>query len=325
LGRRWNASVWRTALKNRINLDLNDSEGTALVFKALSSPVRLQILRVLVDRPGMNISELAECFTLPLSTAALHVRVMEEAGLIFIQEKPGLRGAQKVCALQAEDVYLNIYHREKDVPPTRDLTYSMPLGNYFDCAITRPCGIAGQRSYIGIEDSANAFYSPERVNAQLVWFTSGFLEYRFPNYFVKDNSLRALRFSFEACSEAAGYNNDWPSDITLWVNHHEVYTFRSAGDYGGKRGLLNPEWWPDASSQYGELRVLEINAQGCFGDGRKSSDLSLKGLDLITDREYISLKIGVKTNSECVGGINIFGEHFGNYPQNIEMTAKLEW
>ena len=310
-------------MKNRINLDLNQAEQSAVVFKALSSPIRLRILQTLAEHPGMNISELAERFSLPLSSAALHVRVLEEGGLIFIQEKPGLRGAQKICAILAEDVYLNVMHRPRPEIQTRDVGYSMPLGNYFDCSVTKPCGIAGRRTYIGIEDSTNAFYSPNRIHAQLLWFTSGFLEYRFPNHALSPEKITELHFSFEVCSEAPGYSNDWPSDITIWINHQEVYTFRCAGDYGDKRGLYNPAWWPDGSSQYGELRHLEINSQGCFGDSRKSSDLNLESLG-VCKGEYISFKIGVKEDSEFVGGINIFGEHFGNYRQNIEMLAKLE-
>ena len=310
-------------MKNRINLELNEAGESAAVFRALSSPVRLKILQSLVEKSGgLNISEVAEQFRLPLSTAALHVRVLEEAGLIFIQERPGLRGSQKICAILAEDVYINIYNRQKELIQTRNVSYNMPLGNYFDCSVTRPCGIAGKRSYIGIEDSTQAFYSPNRTHAQIVWFTSGFLEYRFPNHFVNHEKLVELTFSFEACSEAPGYNNDWPSDITLWINGHEVFTFRCAGDFGDKRGIYNPDWWSNASTQYGELHHLDITREGCFGDGRKTSDLDLNTLK-ITEGDFISFKIGVKEDAEYVGGINLFGESFGNYKQNISMIIKL--
>jgi predicted transcriptional regulator len=310
-------------MKNRINLDLYQPEKSAVVLRALSSPVRLKMLYAIVENSGLNISELAELFKLPLSSAALHVRVLEKAGLIFTQEKPGVRGAQKICAILAEDVYLNLFHRKKSDKPTRELSYNMPLGNYFDCSITKPCGIAGKRGFIGIEDAENAFYNPNRIHAQIIWFTTGFVEYRFPNHSLLSEKILEMSFSFEACSEAPGYDNDWPSDITAWINHQEVFTFRSAGDYGDKRGIYNPDWWPDASTQYGELHRLEISAQGCFGDGRKSSDFTLEDLG-ITENKYISFKIGVKEDSEYPGGLNLFGEHFGNYRQNITMTAKLE-
>ncbi|MDR1469547.1 MAG: helix-turn-helix domain-containing protein [Spirochaetaceae bacterium] len=310
-------------VKNRVNLDINRPEEAALVFKALSSPVRLKMLCIIAENPSINISELADQFGLPLSSAALHIKVLEEAGLIFIQKKPGLRGTQKSCAVLIEDLYFNVFHRDKTKQQTKDVGYSMPLGNYFDCSVAKPCGIAGKRTYIGIEDSSNSFFSPNRIHAQLVWFASGFLEYRFPNHILKPEKVLEVRFSFEVCSEAAGYNNDWPSDITIWINHREVYTFRCAGDYGDKRGIYNPDWWPNGATQYGELHHLEINAQGCFGDGRKTSDLTMQTLN-VTKGDYISFKIGVKEDSEYVGGINIFGEHFGNFKQNIKMSAKLE-
>ena len=311
-------------MKNRINLELNQAEDSAAVFRALSSPERLKILQSLIEKAGgCNISELAEEFRMPISTTALHVRILEEAGLIFIQERPGLRGSQKICAILAEDVYINIFNRQKEKIKTRNIGCSMPLGNYFDCRVTMPCGMAGKKSFIGIEDSVQAFYNPNRTHAQILWFTSGFLEYRFPNHFVSHEKLLELNFSFEACSEAPGYNMDWPSDITIWINGSEVFSFRCAGDFGDKRGLYNPDWWPDVSTQYGELHHLDITREGCFGDGRKTSASNLEDLR-VTEGEFISFKIGVKEDAEFVGGINLFGENFGNYKQNLYMIAKLE-
>ncbi|MDR2747260.1 MAG: transcriptional regulator, partial [Treponema sp.] len=140
---------------------------------------------------------------------------------------------------------------------------------------------------------------------------------------IQNKNIKDLIFSFEVCSEAAGYNNDWPSDITVWVNGEELYRFRCSGDFGGRRGLYTPPWWPENSSQYGELHHLEINEAGSFGDGIKCSDLNLAALR-VAGKDFVSFKIGVREDAEYVGGINIFGEHFGDYNQNIEMVAKLE-
>jgi predicted transcriptional regulator len=310
-------------VKNRINLDLARPEESALVIRALSSPIRLKILQIITAVGPKNITELAEQLTLPLSTAALHVRVLEESGLILIQEKPGLRGYQKICAPLAEDVYLNLVHHQENGEKIREQTYGMPVGNYFECSVTKPCGIAGRRGHIGLEDSTNAFYNPNRTHAQLIWFAAGFLEYRFPIQANHLPNLHSVRFSFEACSETIGYNNEWPSDITIWINNAEVYTFRSAGDFGDKRGIYTPHWWPDVSTQYGELHTVEITRQGCFGDGRKCSELNVTTLG-IANRPFISFKIGIKENAEYVGGLNIFGKYFGNYPQNIDILIRLE-
>ena len=101
-------------------------------------------------------------------------------------------------------------------------------------------------------DETAVFYLPEHSEAQLIWFTQGYLEYRVNRSLLREaGSMENVEISFEACSEAQGYNNDWPSDITLWINRREVGTFTSAGDFGGTRGAQNPAWWSDTMTQYG--------------------------------------------------------------------------
>ena len=50
--------------KKRISLDLNNLSQTALVGKALSSEMRLQILKFLIERSA-NINEIAAQFGIP--------------------------------------------------------------------------------------------------------------------------------------------------------------------------------------------------------------------------------------------------------------------
>ncbi|MDR0602379.1 MAG: helix-turn-helix domain-containing protein [Treponema sp.] len=310
-------------MKERINLDLNHIEKSARVFKALSLPIRLRMLQEMVQgEQSMNISELAERLELPLSSAALHVRVLEKAGILILQEKPGQRGAQKICTIITDDVYFNLAQQQKHKNPVRNIGLSMPVGNYTNFSVTKSCGLASRHSFIGNLDSPDSFYDSNHYQAQILWFTTGFIEYHFSNYALKNEKLLELSFSLEACSEAPGYNNDWPSDITIWINNEEVFRFHSTGDFGGKRGLNNPDWWANTMSQYGELHLLEINATGCYSDGRKTSDHTLASLD-VTKGSHISFKIGVKEDAKYVGGVCLFGEHFGNYSSNIEMGAKL--
>lgn len=51
------------------------------------------------------------------------------------------------------------------------------------------------------------------------------------------------------------------------------------------------------------------------------SDVLLSELDLPA-QNYISIKIEVKSDASNVGGINIFGRSFGNYPQDIVMNIR---
>ncbi len=40
--------------------------------------------------------------------------------------------------------------------------------------------------------------------------------------------------------------------------------------------------------------------------------------------EPIRIRIGVLPDAENVGGINLFGREFGNYPQDIELRIEYE-
>jgi predicted transcriptional regulator len=200
----------------------------------------------------------------------------------------------------------------------------MPIGNYCDINIVAPCGIASERCSLSPDDELTGFYSPERATAQLLWFYKGYLEYRFSNHHLRaDTNILSVDYSFECCSEAIGYNNDWPSEITVWINDKEVCTFTSSGDYGGRRGRYNPDWWPDDFTQFGLLRTLSVTATGCSMDGRIVSSETIESLKL-KDKSYISFKIGVKENSKYAGGINLFGEKFGDYEQGLVMRINYQ-
>jgi predicted transcriptional regulator len=127
----------------------------------------------------------------------------------------------------------------------------------------------------------------------------------------------------EICSEAPMHNDDYPSDITLWVNGIEVGTWTSPGDFGGDRGALTPSWWLDADSQFGLQKRWEITAAGSFLDGVQISDVTLESLRLGPESP-ISVRIGVKADAPNVNGINLFGRKFGNYPEDIVLRIAYE-
>jgi predicted transcriptional regulator len=126
----------------------------------------------------------------------------------------------------------------------------------------------------------------------------------------------------EVCSEAPLHNNNWPSDITLWINDCEVGTWTCPGDFGGERGRLTPAWWDSKDTQYGLLKRWLINKEGSFIDGHPLSPLILRDLN-IEQRPVISVRLGVKPEALHVGGLNLFGRAFGNYPQDL--TLRLEY
>lgn len=305
-------------MKEQIELDFSEKDNISKVAKALSSNVRLDILEHLKERP-LNISEISECMEIPISSAALHMKVLEDAGIVITQSMPGLRGSQRVCALKTDRVSMLLMDPGERFSKDNVYTEHMPIGNYFDCEITAPCGISSEKNLLASEDSVYGFYSPEKNSAQILWFTQGYLEYRFPNLQMqKLRRVKSLEFSFEICSEAPGYNNFWKSDISLWINNIEIGFFTSPGDFGGRHGKLSPAWWDDNMTQFGVLKSLTITEEGTFLDGERLSPLALNDFCL-RDKPYISFKIGVKEDAHYVGGLNLFGEKFGDYPQDILM------
>lgn len=308
-------------MKEELNIRLDNKEQLVYICKALSSPIRIDILEFLAIKPAI-ISDVATHFQIPLSSAALHIKTLETAGLISVQPIPGSKGAQKLCGVLVSRVDIHMFRDE--LTKTQYLYQEkMPIGCYFDYNITAPCGIASEISDLGTEDSINVFYSSERFKAQLIWLTSGYLEYRFSNTILKNSSANKVQFTFEICSEALGYNNEWKSDVTLWINQIELGIVHCSGDFGGRKGKLNPYWWNDSSTQYGELRKLTITDNGCYIDEKKVSEETIKSLKL-AQNNYLSFKIGVNQNANYMGGLNLFGEKFGDHPQNIVMEVYNE-
>ncbi len=288
------------------------------IGKAFSSSVRVKILKLLKSQ-SMNIVEISERLQIPISSTAFHVKALEEAGLIVTESLPGIRGSQRVCSASAEDLYI-VLNKQDSVLHSASQTIDMPIGQYFDCDIRPTCGLADENSYIEVQDNPRAFFSPKRINTQLIWFQQGFIEYRFPNHFLSPGfPPRYISFSLEICSEAPGYRNIWPSEITFSINGHEIVTYTSSGDYGGRRGKLTPEWWSDGSTQYGLLKTISVNREGSYLDEVPCSQpVKIEDLHLESG-PFISFRIEIKPEAHYIGGLNLFGEKFGDYPQNIVM------
>jgi len=299
-----------------LTLELDgQAERSLAVLKALASEPRLRILTLLADRL-LNVSEVALAIGIPLSTANLHLSALEQAGLILTDHKPASRGSQKVCGRAFDTVTVRLPHGSP--PLGQALELSMPIGAYVDCQVAPTCGLASEHGIIGLFDDPASFYEPARLEAQLLWFHHGYVEYRFPNRLPQGSEPLGLQLSLELCSEAPFHHDDWPSDITLWINGVEIGTWTSPADFGGQRGKLTPSWWEEHNSQHGLLKVWRVTPQGSWIDGLKLSPVTLSDLGLEPAR-YISVRLGVKETARHCGGINIFGRQFGNYPQDLAL------
>ena len=282
----------------------------------LASPARVRILRFLHRAEGANVNEIAAALGLPQSSVSSHLQILEAAGLIRTEIHKGRKGAQKLCFSVFDEVVVMI-HDDSAAARTDVIEVEMPIGLYTSCEVSAPCGLCSPQGIIGLLDVPGTFLSPDRMNAGLMWFTRGFVEYQFPNNArLVGKSVAALEFSLEVSSEVPGTAAEWPSDITVAVNGREIGVWTSPGDYGDKRGVFTPDWWKLKGSQYGKLKSWRVTPDGSFVDGVRISSLTPDDLD-ISAHHSIRLRIEVKPEARRPGGVNIFGRGFGNYDQDI--------
>ena len=298
-----------------------DSREALKVHKALSAEQRVKILGLLAKQP-MNINEIASALQISKPTASVHVRLLQNAGLIDTEYVPTERGSEKRCRISFRKLVF-----EANVQPETDAEMSleipMPIGLFTRISVESPCGLADENGPIGYMDNPECFHLAERAYAQLVWFRAGWVEYTFASNLPPSAEVTSLEFSCELCSETTQYNNEWPSDITVWVNGVEVGTWMSPGDFGGTRGKLNPSWWPDSNTQFGMLKCWTVDDTGSRVDGMQAEDASLSDLG-ICYQSPIVVRIGNKHDAAHIGGVNLFGRHFGNYPQDLTLRLRYK-
>ncbi|GIO37653.1 transcriptional regulator [Paenibacillus antibioticophila] len=304
-----------------LELTINDSDRLVKVAHALSTHTRVNIIKLLLERPNLNILEIAERLDIPVSTAANNVKVLEEAELIVTELQPATRGAMKVCSRNFDDVRLILNPSVYDQNTSKVEEIEMPIGNFINFDILPTCGMANGTGMVFQEDEPVNFYLPDSRMAEIIWFRKGWIEYRFPKRLPVGAQVHSLEFSLEICSEAPNYNNDWPSEITVWVNDVEIGSWISPGDFGDHRGKLNPSWWYDNSTQHGLLKTWSIDLHKSMVDKERCSNTSLYDLHL-EDKPFITLRIGVKPDAKHQGGINLFGRGFGDYEQGIIMRME---
>lgn len=286
------------------------------LFKVLGSDIRIEIVKLLLKNKRMSMNEIASQLKITNGALTSHIKKLETAGIVRISSEAGGHGNLKICTLHKEQILIDF-----STPEALQNVYNTDLkvGHYSSCSIYPTCGIATSKSLIGEVDDTRYFSHPDRFNADILWFTKGFVEYEIPNFIPAGRAITQIMISEEISSEAPGVNNVWPSDITFSINGTEIGTWTSPGDFGDVPGIFTPDWWFPNWNQYGLLKLLVINAGGTYIDGLKISDVSIQDLDL-DYRSRITFRMEVKEDAKHVGGLTIFGSTFGNYAQDIKVS-----
>lgn len=292
---------------------LDDSLET---FKALGSDTRIQILNILLENEQMSMNQLAT--ELNISNGALtgHIKKLEECGLINISNESAGHGNQKMCSVTQDRIIVDI---KKPIDYKNVFETEIKVGQFSRHQVWPTCGIATSESVIGEFDDIRYFNHPDRFTANILWFTKGYVEYTIPNLIPSNQRITQLSISAELSSEAPGIDNNWPSDISFYINDTKIGMWTSPGDFGDVHGMFTPQWWPQNWNQYGLLKLLVINDYGTYIDGLKISDVSTLSLHLDYNSD-IRLRLAVENDSEHVGGITLYGKSFGNYDQDIRVA-----
>ena len=307
-----------------ITLNIAEREKVVKMAKALGSPERLAIIELLTMK-NYNMYELSHKLNIPFATVSRHINVLYGADVIFINEgRSRKHTVMKTCSLRMSNILISLYSGYNPfLNNDKFFSHTMPIGLYSECRVVPPCGMWSDEGEIAQIDNPLSFFHEDRIKAQLLCFSKGFVEYKFMNNCYDTRNVTGVEAVFECCSEAPNYRLDWPSDITVWLNGTEIGTWQSPSDFGGRSGRLNPKWWPAGVTQYGMLKSFKIDGGGAYIDGVKCSEATLNDVDVYREM-FLTLKIGIKDGAQNQGGLNLFGERFGDYPQNITIKTYFE-
>lgn len=286
------------------------------IFKALGSEVRIEIIKILLENNGMNMNELAGRLNITNGALTSHIKKLEDCGLVMITNESAGHGNQKKCSVRLDKILIEVNPQEdiRNIYQT-----DLKIGHYSDYNIYPTCGLASDTAIIGEVDDARYFSHPDRYNADILWFTKGYVEYVIPNFIPHGQKIDQITLSMEISSEAPGVNDVWPSDISFYINDKKIAMWTSPGDFGNMKGIFTPDWWYPNWNQYGLLKILVINKTGTFIDGLQVSDVSISDFDF-DYRSSIKLKLAVEDTAQHIGGLTIFGKSFGNYNQDISVS-----
>lgn len=286
------------------------------LFKALGSDVRIEIINLLLKNNTMNMNELASRLNITNGALTSHIKKLESCGIVSTSNESAGHGNQKICSIHVDKILIELQQPEDNA---NVYNTEIKIGHYSNYEVYPTCGLATGTALIGEVDDPRYFAHPSRYEADILWFTKGFVEYMIPNFIPFSQKITQLTISAELSSEAPGVNDVWPSDISFYLNDTFLGSWTSPGDFGNVKGIFTPDWWYPNWNQYGLLKLLVINRHGTFIDGLKISNVTIDQFQL-DYKSNIKFKMSVENDAEHVGGLTLFGKTFGNYSQDLHVS-----
>lgn len=299
---------------------LNNLESGRLLFDALSSPTRMKIIELLQNCKYMNMDTLAKSLNISNGALTSHMKKLSDCGLVNIKLHSIGHGTQKLCSIAQSKIVIDLIDKTLS---GKFVQLEFNVGQFSRCSINPTCGLCDKEQPLFDFDIPHFFMYPERFNAQLMWFTDGFVSYSFPNPLKEEHILTEIQLSFELAGEGPFIAKDYPTAIDFFNGNSFLGRYDCPGEFDDHRGKFTPEWW--SYGQYGELITISISRDGTFINGLDGSDYNIDNLLKDSDGSIlIDLVISCQDRTSTKGGITLFGKDFGDYPQGIVMKAFYE-
>lgn len=167
-------------------------------------------------------------------------------------------------------------------------------------------------------------FIPERHSAQILFTNDGYVTYALPNDFAKNGDVSRVEIMLEICSEAAGYNEHFESDVSFFLNDKRVCVYTAPGDFGARYGKYTPDWWFGESTKYGMPVTFSVTADGVYLNGKHISKTPTPNDLELGKGNRILFRIEVEKDAKHRGGFNLFGDKFGDYDIPIVFTAYVD-
>jgi predicted transcriptional regulator len=290
------------------------TEGLEL-FKTLGSEARMQIIELLAKEGPMNLNEIAQALNLTNGALTGHVRRLEECGIIKVKAEHTGRGLQKICSLGENQILLNI-HPQIEERSSKVYETELQIGHYSNYAVLSPCGLADSLQMLAQENDPRVFSYPQHLDAEILWFHDGYIEYRIPNLLPENQRIVQLTISLEMSSADQGAAAESGSLISFALNDQPLCSWITEPEINS-RGIYTPLWWKNHQCQHGHLKMLVINEMGIFIDGVKAQEPGT-GWTFLDSHNEMRLRIETHPFEGHDGGVAIYGSSFGNYKQNIQ-------
>jgi len=285
-----------------------DLEDAQRLCECLAAPARVEIMRNVLSGGTASLDALAKTLHLTNGAITQHVKKLCDAGLIRVVETHGKHGIAKRCVPAVDRIIIDI---AADLDSEKSKVFEVPLGSFSAASVKPYCAIATPSGWVGERDDPGYFTYPERKDAALIYFNSGFIAWTLPMP-AKKAALESVSVSLEISSKTYGYGRTRDSEISFYLGDVKLGSHTVDGEFTDRKGLFTPGLF-DGVCRYGKYKTLAVNKSGTFLDGLKI------GAHTISEFEGKQLIFALSTEN----GVALFGKGYGDY--NRGLGVKIEY